>query len=51
MLAASTIIAVASPQKWTKLLLRLVELLCEKKFRARITEYVSREYFPIDETL
>jgi hypothetical protein len=51
MLAASTIIAVAHPQKWVDLLLRLVELLCEKKFKSKITEYVSREYFPIDETL
>jgi len=33
------------------LLLRLVELLCEKKVKSKITEYVSREYFPIDETL
>lgn len=51
MLAASTIIAVAAPQKWVNLLLRLVELLCEKKVKSKITEYVSREYFPIDETL
>ena len=51
MLAASTIIAVAHPQKWVPLLLRLVELLTEKKFKSRITEYVSRDYFPIDETL
>jgi hypothetical protein len=31
--------------------LRLVDILCEKKFRTYITEYVARIYFPIDETL
>jgi hypothetical protein len=47
----STTIAVAPSQKWNRIILRLVDILCEKKFRNRITEYVSRIYFPIDETL
>ena len=25
--------------------------MCEKKFRSRITDYVSRDYFPMDDTL
>jgi hypothetical protein len=38
-------------QKWNRIILRLVDILCEKKFRNQITDYVARIYFPIDETL
>ncbi len=38
-------------QKFIDLLLHFVEILCHKKYRAKIVEYVSRSYFPIDESL
>jgi hypothetical protein len=37
--------------KFSTLLLLFVEILCEKKFRSKIVNYVSRDYFPIDESL
>lgn len=33
------------------LLLSFVEILCLKKYRSKIVDYVSRSYFPIDESL
>lgn len=33
------------------ILLIFVEILCEKKFRAKIVEFVSHNYFPVDECL
>ena len=37
--------------KFSNLLLHFVEILCERKFRTKIVEYVSRSYFPIEECL
>ena len=33
------------------ILLIFVELLCEKKFRPKIVDFVSRNYFPVDQCL
>lgn len=38
-------------QKFIDLLLQFVEILCHKKYQSRIVDYVSRSYFPIDESL
>jgi hypothetical protein len=38
-------------ERFISLLLIFVEILCEKKFRSRIVEYVSRNYFPVDQSL
>ena len=38
-------------QKYIDLLLQFVEILCHKKYRSKIVDYVSRSYFPIDESL
>jgi len=38
-------------QKFTRLLLLLLEILCEKKFKSKIVDYVSRSYFPIEQSL
>ena len=32
-------------------MLMFIEVLCEKKYKYRIVEYVSRSYFPIDQCL
>ena len=37
--------------KYKKLIVKLVEILCEKKYRKLAMEYVQRDYFPIDECL
>ena len=37
--------------KFTTLLLNFLEILIDRKFRAKIVEYVSQDYFPIDESL
>lgn len=37
--------------KFIPILLIFVELLCEKKFRPKIVEFVSRNYFPVDQCL
>lgn len=36
---------------WTRMMLKFVEVLCEKKYRSRIVEYVSQSYYPIDDSL
>jgi hypothetical protein len=38
---------------WTSLLLRLVDILCDRKLRASVSvvQYVSRPYFPIAKSL
>ena len=42
----------APSEKYKKLILKLVEILCtNKKYRDKAMEYVSREYFPINECL
>lgn len=38
-------------QKYIDLLLSFVEILCHKKYKAKIVDFVSRSYFPIDESL
>ena len=38
-------------QKYIELLLHFVEILCHKKYKSKIVEFVSRSYFPIDESL
>lgn len=38
-------------QMYIDLLLSFVEILCLKKYRSKIVDYVSRSYFPIDESL
>ena len=38
-------------QKYKNLILKLVKILCEKKYRKHAMVYVSRDYFPIDECL
>ena len=38
-------------QKFIDLLLQFVEILCHKKYKSKIVDYVSRSYFPIDESL
>lgn len=37
--------------KYTKLILKLVRILCEKKFRKYALDYMQKDYFPIDECL
>ena len=37
--------------KFKNLILKLVHILCEKKYRKQAMHYVKREYFPIDECL
>ena len=32
-------------------MLNFLEILIDRKFRAKIVEYVSQDYFPIDESL
>ena len=38
-------------QKYIDLLLHFVDILCSKKYRSKIVDFVSRSYFPIDESL
>ena len=38
-------------QKYLELLLKFVEVLCHRKFRSKIVNFVSRNYFPIEESL
>ena len=38
-------------QRYVDLLLRFVEILCHKKYRNKIVDFVQRSYFPIDESL
>lgn len=42
---------VGPSDKYKKLIVKLVEILCEKKYRKLAMEYVQRDYFPIDECL
>lgn len=37
--------------KYKKLIYKLVNILCTKQYRKMAIEYVSRDYFPIDECL
>jgi hypothetical protein len=36
---------------FTPILLIFTKLLCEKKFKSKIVDFVSRSYFPIDKCL
>ena len=47
----SSAIRIGPGAKFANLLLHFVEILCEKKFRSKIVEYVSKSYFPIQESL
>ena len=47
----SSAMKIGPSQKFSNLLLHFVEILCEKKFRSKIVEYVSKSYFPIEESL
>ena len=38
-------------KKYVDLILIFVETLCHKRYRSKIVEYVSRQYFPIEESL
>ena len=38
-------------QKYLELLLKFVEVLCHRKFRSKIVNFVSQNYFPIEESL
>ena len=38
-------------QRYIELLLHFVEILCHKKHRNKIVDFVQRSYFPIDESL
>ena len=38
-------------EKYIALLLQFVEILCQKKHRGKIVDFVSRSYFPIDDSL
>lgn len=33
------------------LMLRFVKTLCEKKYKSKLSEYVKKKYFPIEESL
>ena len=37
--------------QFTPILLIFVELLCEKKFKSKMVDFVSRSYFPVDSCL
>lgn len=36
---------------FTELLLQFVDILCSKRYKGKIVDYVSRSYFPINESL
>lgn len=38
-------------KKYKNLIIKLVSILCDKKYRKVAMEYVSRDYFPIDDCL
>ena len=38
-------------KKFSDLLLQFVEILCEKKYKNHLVDFVGRNYFPIDESL
>ena len=38
-------------QKYVELLLHFVEILCYRKYRSKLVDFVQRSYFPIDESL
>jgi hypothetical protein len=42
---------VGPSDKYKKLIIRLVQILCTRKYKRKAIEYVSRDYFPIDECL
>ena len=48
---SGTITGYRPSQKYIELLLQFVEILCHKKYRSKIVDFVSRSYFPIDESL
>ena len=48
---SGTITGYRPSHKFIELLLHFVEILCHKKYRSKIVEFVSRSYFPIDESL
>lgn len=43
--------AMGPSEKYKVLIIRLVQILNEKKYRKRAMEYVQRDYFPINECL
>ena len=43
--------SVSLSDKYKSLILKFVNILCEKKYRNKAMEYVSREYFPIEDCL
>lgn len=42
---------VGPSDKYKKLIIKLVTILCTKKYRSKCADYVTRDYFPIDECL
>lgn len=42
---------VGPSDKYRKLIIKLVQILCTKKYKKKAIDYVSRDYFPIDECL
>ena len=38
-------------QKYIEILLHFVDILCNKKYKSKIVDFVQRSYFPIDESL
>jgi len=41
----------SSEDKYKDLILKLVEILCEKKYKSKAMEYMRRDYFPIEQCL
>ena len=37
--------------EYNHLILRFVRVLCEKKYRSKLAEYVKKKYYPVDECL
>jgi len=48
---SGTVTGYRPSQKYIDLLLQFVEILCYKKYKSKIVDFVSRSYFPIDESL
>lgn len=36
---------------YKELIVRFVKVLCEKKYRCKLAEYVKKKYYPVDECL
>lgn len=37
--------------EYKELMLRFIQVLCEKKYRIKLAEYVKKKYYPADECL